>query len=246
MGETRISLNGIHKSFDNVRVLNGVSLVVGEGEHVSVLGPSGCGKSTLMNILTGIMPADSGDIFIKGQIGYMQQKDLLLPWKTVMENVALPRILRGKKKEAACREALPYFKTFQLEGYEDKYPYEMSGGMRQRASFLRTFLVSGDIMLLDEPFGAVDYITRGLLQNWLLAVSKELNLTILFITHDIEEAILLSDRVYVLDDKPSTVREEITMDFYTDDKTKRPVAKEFVDYKKRILDNLRYYRGENI
>jgi ABC-type nitrate/sulfonate/bicarbonate transport system ATPase subunit len=173
----------------------------------------------------------------------MQQKDMLLPWKTVIDNVTLPKILKRVKKETAHKEALPYFKIFQLEGYEKKYPYEMSGGMRQRASLLRTFLTSGEIMLLDEPFGAVDSITRGMLQNWLLSVSRDLKLTILFITHDIEEAILLSDRVYVLDDKPSRVRDEITVAFHSENKAKRPVATEFIDYKKRILEDLRTFRG---
>lgn len=246
MSETRISLDGIYKSFEGAKVLNGISLSVREGELVSVLGPSGCGKSTLMNILTGITSADAGEVFMEGKIGYMQQKDMLLPWKTVIDNVTLPKILKREKKEKAQKEALPYLKIFQLEGYEKKYPYEMSGGMRQRASLLRTFLTSGEIMLLDEPFGAVDSITRGLLQNWLLTVSRDLNLTILFITHDIEEAILLSDRVYVLDDKPSRVRDEITVAFHSENKAKRPVAAEFIDYKKRILEDLRTFRGENI
>jgi ABC-type nitrate/sulfonate/bicarbonate transport system ATPase subunit len=235
---TPIELIDVHKRFGSVDVLQGMSINVKEGELVSVLGPSGCGKSTLMNIITGILPSESGIVKINGEIGYMQQKDLLLPWKTVMDNVTLPRVISGQNKKQARAEAEPYFRTFGLEGYEDKYPYELSGGMRQRAAFLRTFLTSGDIMLLDEPFGALDSITRGNLQNWLLKVREQLEITIMFITHDIEEAILLSDRVYVLSDKPSSVQKEIELDFLHNDKEQRLLSASFIDYKKLILKNL--------
>jgi ABC-type nitrate/sulfonate/bicarbonate transport system ATPase subunit len=237
-GRNVVELTAVHKSFDEVQVLKGLSAHVKEGELVSVLGPSGCGKSTLMNIITGILRSDSGNVSISGKIGYMQQKDLLLPWRTILDNVILPQSIGGRKKSAAREEAAPYFNIFGLEGYENKYPYELSGGMRQRASFLRAFLAFGDIMLLDEPFGALDSITRRKLQEWLLEVKKETGVTILFITHDIEEAILLSDRIYILSEKPSAVRAEIALDFHREDKGQRLVSPRFIGYKKQILKNL--------
>lgn len=238
MKEEKIVLKDICKHFGDKDVLNHISMTVGKGEHVTVLGPSGCGKSTLMNILTGILSSDGGSVKVDGKIGYMQQKDLLLPWKTCLENVILPDLLAGTPKEEAIGRVLPYFKAFQLEGVEKSYPHEMSGGMRQRASFLRTFLSCGDILLLDEPFGAVDSITRGNLQQWLIDVTKELGLTILMITHDIDEALLLSDRIYVLSDKPATIRDEIPVDFSSDDKKARLFDPVFLELKKRILEDL--------
>ena len=239
MKDIKLELEHISKNFGDACILRDISLCVRSGEHVTVLGPSGCGKSTMMNILTGILHADSGRVSVSGKVGYMQQKDLLLPWKTCMENVILPAIIAKTGREEAKKKAAAFFKAFQLEGYENRYPNEMSGGMRQRASFLRTFLSSGDILLLDEPFGAVDSITRGNLQQWLIDVSRELNLTILMITHDIEEAVLLSDRIYVLSDKPASVRDEISVDFCRDDKIKRMFETEFLETKKRILEDLK-------
>ena len=241
MTEHKLEVNGIRKQFGGKKILNGISFNVGEGELVTLLGPSGCGKSTIMNILTGILEADAGTIRVEGKIGYMQQKDLLLPWKTCMDNVILPDLLAGTAKEEAENRAKPFFTKFQLEGYERRYPNEMSGGMRQRASLLRTFLSSGDVLLLDEPFGAVDSITRGSLQQWLIGVSRELNLTILLITHDIEEAVLLSDRILVLSDKPSRIRDEILLApaFGDEKKEDRQFDPVFLELKKRILEDLR-------
>lgn len=238
MPENKLEVNEICKSFDEKQILKEISFRVGEGELVTLLGPSGCGKSTIMNILTGLLKADGGEIRVEGKIGYMQQKDLMLPWKTCMENVILPDLLAGTPKEKAEARALPYFKAFQIEGYERRFPNEMSGGMRQRASLMRTFLSSGDIFLLDEPFGAVDSITRGNLQQWLIDVTKELGLTILMITHDIEEAILLSDRIYVLSEKPASVKDEIVVDFSEEQKKERLFHPDFLEMKKRILEDL--------
>jgi ABC-type nitrate/sulfonate/bicarbonate transport system ATPase subunit len=237
-GGKAIELVGIRKAFGETQVLNDLNIHVNGGELVSVLGPSGCGKSTLMNIATGLVESDAGSVRVGGRIGYMQQKDLLLPWRTIMQNAILPKTIAGTPKDRARAEAAPYFAVFGLEGYEDKYPYELSGGMRQRANFLRTFLTSGDIMLLDEPFGALDSITRRKLQDWLLDVMAEVGLTILFITHDIEEAIMLSDRVYVLSDKPSRVRAEYSLEYCRDEKGRRTVDPMFIEYKKEILGKL--------
>ena len=240
MTEHKLEVSGIHKQFGEKKILNDISFCVDEGELVTLLGPSGCGKSTIMNILTGILKADAGGIKVEGKIGYMQQKDLLLPWKTCMDNVILPDLLAGTAKEEAETRAAPFFTKFQLEGYERRFPNEMSGGMRQRASLLRTFLSSGDVLLLDEPFGAVDSITRGSLQRWLIGVSRELRLTILLITHDIEEALLLSDRILVLSDKPSRIRDEIVLmrEFGDEKKEARQFDPVFLELKKRILKDL--------
>ncbi len=239
MGEIGLKLEKIRKNFGETEVIREVSLQVNAGEHVTILGPSGCGKSTMMNIITGLLEPDGGAVRVNGSIGYMQQKDLLLPWKNILENIILPAVIAGVPKGEAEKKALPYFKTFQIEGYEYKYPGELSGGMRQRAAFLRTFLSSGDILLLDEPFGAVDSITRGNLQQWLSGVSGELGLTILMITHDIEEAIRLSDRICVLSDKPCTVRDEIGVDFCNADRQLRLFDPQFLEIKRRILEDLK-------
>ena len=238
MSEEKIVLDRICKRFGEKNILNNISLKVSGGEIVTVLGPSGCGKSTIMNVLTGILIAEEGTVTINGKIGYMQQKDLLLPWKTCMENVTLPLILEGVRKDEAAKTSQPYFKVFQLEGFEHAMPSEMSGGMRQRAGFMRTFLSSGDILLLDEPFGAVDSITRGKLQEWLIDMAGKLKLTILLITHDIEEAILLSDRIYVLSDKPAYVKSEIPVRFSSENKKDRLYDPEFLKIKKRIMNEL--------
>ena len=142
----------------------------------------------------------------------MYQNDLLLPYKTIIDNVSLPLVLKGEKKKKSRDMVNSYFSTFGLKGYENKYPHELSGGMRQRANFMRTFINSSDIMLLDEPFGALDSITRASMQNWLLDIKKQIKSTILLITHDIDEAIILSDRIYILSNKPSFISKELFVD----------------------------------
>lgn len=230
-----ISLKNITKSFDGNIILKDISIDVNRGEFVSILGPSGCGKSTLFNIITGLTDMDSGNISVLGDIGYMQQKDLLLPWKTIMENVVLPLDIKGLNKKSSREKAAKYIELMGLSGYENKYPYELSGGMKQRASFLRTFLSSEEIMLLDEPFGALDSITRESLQKWILDMKKAVERTILFITHDIEEAVFLSDSIYVLGSKPGVIKKKLDLDFYKNDKEKRLFSSELLDYKKEII-----------
>ena len=209
---SKIRIENISKSFDGDKIIDNISINVEEGELVSILGPSGCGKSTIFNIIAGLLKQDSGKVDVNGKLSYMYQKDLLLPYKTIIDNVSLPLVLRKEKKSEAREEVRQYFKVFGLEGYEDKYPKELSGGMRQRANFMRTYVNSNDIMLLDEPFGALDSITKSSMQKWLLDIRKKVTSTILLITHDIEEAILLSDRIYVISNKPSSVSMEIVVD----------------------------------
>lgn len=192
-------------------MLDDININVCEGEFVSILGPSGCGKSTIFNIIANLIDYDNGKVDINGKLSYMYQKDLLLPYKTIIDNVALPMILNKEKKNVAYEKVKEYFNIFGLEGYEDKYPSELSGGMKQRANFLRTYVASNDIMLLDEPFGALDSITKSSMQKWLLEVKSKVNSTILLITHDIDEAVMMSDRIYVISKKPSNVKKEFIL-----------------------------------
>lgn len=233
-----IEIKNITKSFDKEIILKDVSLCVNKGEFVSIVGPSGSGKSTLFNIIASLIEVDKGQVKVSSDIGYMQQKDLLMPWKTVLNNVVLPLDLKGENKKQSRLEAKKYIEIMGLKGYENKYPYELSGGMKQRASFLRTFLSSSEIMLLDEPFGALDSITKGNMQKWILKMKDVLKRTILFITHDIEEAVLLSDRIYVLGSKPGKIKEEFNIEFLKEDKIKREFSKELLEYKNKIIELL--------
>ncbi|MCC0679633.1 MULTISPECIES: ABC transporter ATP-binding protein [unclassified Clostridioides] len=210
--KAKISIKNVSKTYKDVDVLKDISIDVYEGEFVSILGPSGCGKSTIFNIITQLTDYNSGMVNINGNYSYMYQKDLLLPYKTIIDNVSLPLVLKKEKKSKARSMVKHYFEVFGLEGYEYKYPSELSGGMRQRANFLRTFINSNDIMLLDEPFGALDSLTKTSMQKWLLEVKKKVNSTILLITHDIDEAIMLSNRIYVISKKPSIVKKEFIID----------------------------------
>lgn len=188
-------------------VLDGVSLAARRGEFVALVGPSGCGKSTIFNAVTGLVTPDSGEIRRAegAQVAYMPQRDLLLPWRTVLGNALLGPDLQGRDLAEARQTVLRLLPLFGLQGFAGAYPRELSGGMRQRAALLRTALLDRQIMLLDEPFGALDALTRAELQEWLLDVWQRLDRTILFTTHDIEEALFLADRVYVLSARPARV-----------------------------------------
>lgn len=211
----KLEVVGIEKSFGSLHTLKEVSIELKDNEFVSILGPSGSGKSSLFNIISGLSIPDAGSVFIEeqdftgktGRVSYMQQKDLLLPWKTILDNVSIPLLLKGIGKKEARKRAAGYFSSFGLEGFEESYPSQLSGGMRQRAALLRTYLFSNDIMLLDEPFGGLDAITRRKMQQWLLQVLESLQASILFITHDIDEAIFLSDKIYVFSERPATVKQ---------------------------------------
>lgn len=208
----KIVISNLSKKYKDKLILKDIDLHVYDEEIVSIIGPSGCGKSTIFNILSNLTTSDSGEVDINGRFSYMYQKDLLLPYKNIMDNVSLPLILKGEKKKKSYETVKPYFSTFGLEGYENKFPHELSGGMRQRVNFMRTFVNSSNIMLLDEPFGALDSITRASMQNWLLDIKKEIKSTILLITHDIDEAIILSDRIYILSNKPAVINKEVIVD----------------------------------
>ena len=212
----KLQIKDISISFENDCILEKLCLDIEEGEFVALVGPSGCGKSTLLNVLAGVL--EEGCVYVNdtkvqgvsSHFAYMPQSDLLLPWKTILDNVTLYGALHGQKKEAEKR-ALQEFEVFGLKGYEKAYPSELSGGMRQRAAFLRTALCSADIMLLDEPFGALDVITRNDMQDWLLRLRAELGRTTLLVTHDIDEALYLADRIVILGGRPATIVREIDL-----------------------------------
>ncbi len=239
---TLLDVKNIRKSFGDIPVLDGVNIELRRNEFVSLLGVSGSGKSTLFNIISGLLEPDEGKIFIEGadytgktgRVSYMYQKDLLLPWKKIIDNVSLPLVVRGESKKAAREKVAGYFKTFGLEGFEYKYPFQLSGGMRQRAALLRTWLFSRDIMLLDEPFGSLDAITKFKMQEWLTNVLSSIEASVLLITHDIEEAVFLSDRIYIMSDRPATIKEEIKINLARPRSRDIVTTGEFNAYKKHI------------
>ncbi|ULT59203.1 ABC transporter ATP-binding protein [Neobacillus drentensis] len=203
-----LKINDLSYTFDGSKpIFKQISLEVQEGEFVSIIGASGSGKSTLFKLVTGLLEPDQGEILINrshgsgkrlGSVGYMPQKDLLLPWRTVLDNVLLPLEVTKEKKKSKLLEVREWLVRFGLADYENSYPNELSGGMRQRAAFLRTLMTGKDLLLLDEPFGALDSMTKRNMHSWLLGLWGELQKTVLFITHDLEEALLLSDRIYIL------------------------------------------------
>jgi len=236
----------VTKSFQSRPVIRDISIHLEEGELVSLLGLSGSGKTTLLNIMSGLMVPDSGKVFLSGreitgqpgQISYMLQKDLLLEHKRVIDNVALPLVIRGMKKKEAREKADPYFAQFDLAGTQMLYPAQMSGGMRQRAALLRTYLGSRGVILLDEPFSALDMITRGQLHAWYMDIMDKMGLSTILITHDADEAILLSDRIYLLTGAPGEIHHELRIDVPRKDRRDFSLSPEFSAYKRQIRDVL--------
>lgn len=233
--QNKILMKNISKTFGEMEILKDINIEVNESELVSILGPSGSGKSTIFNILTNIISSDSGEVKINGDLSYMYQKDMMVPWKKVIDNIGIPLIFKGKSKKEAREEVKKHINEFGLSGFEYKYPSQLSGGMKQRANFLKTYLTSNDIMLLDEPFGALDSMTRRKMQNWLLELTKEMKSTILFITHDIEEAILLSNRIYIISEKPAIIKGEIKVNLPKNRNEDIVTSREFIEIKKEIL-----------
>ncbi|MCR4671830.1 MAG: ABC transporter ATP-binding protein [Lachnospiraceae bacterium] len=241
--------NHVAKSYSDKQVLGDINIRLADGELVCILGVSGVGKTTLFNVLSGLIRPDSGSVELAdgepsfrditgetGHLSYMLQKDMLLPHKTIQDNVALPLILSGVRKAEAREKARSYFGQFGLEGTEEKYPAQLSGGMRQRAALLRTWLCGNKVALLDEPFSALDTLTRTSVQEWYLKVMEEIRLSTLFITHDIDEAILLSDRIYIMKGRPAVISDEIIIETPKPRDRDYMLSEEFLAYKRRIRE----------
>ncbi len=218
---TGIKVSNVSKTLDSIHTLNNISLILEPHKFVVILGPSGCGKSTLFNIISGLIKPDQGRVEIDGEdwtgrtgrISYMQQKDLLLPSRNVLDNVSIPLLLKGVDKMKARETARGYLQDFGLQDFAHLYPRQLSGGMRQRAALLRTYLFTSDILLLDEPFASLDAISRRKMHLWLKDLQRHYQSSILFITHDIDEALLLADRIYVFSARPASVELEIDKAF---------------------------------
>lgn len=242
----KLVVNNLEVSLDNVSVLQNISLEVKKNEYISIVGPSGCGKSTLFNIISGLIKPDKGSIWIDqkdctgktGLVGYMQQKDLLLPWFTVYDNIGLPMKIQGKHKleiQKIIMEELPFF---GLQGFENSYPIELSGGMRQKAALLRTIFFEKEILLLDEPFGKLDAITRKKMQDWMMKIKHHFNKTILMITHDVDEAIFLSDRIFVISSLPGKILDSFSVNLPKPRDLSIQTSILFNEYKKRVMELL--------
>jgi ABC-type nitrate/sulfonate/bicarbonate transport system ATPase subunit len=235
----------------DVQALEGIDIEASEGEFVSIVGPSGCGKSTLFNILAGLLEPTTGRVLVDGKpadqllgvFGYMPQKDHLMPWRSVLDNTTLGLEIAGMSRRDARKRALEEFPRFGLIGFEHGWPTRLSGGMRQRAALLRTFLAGREVMLLDEPFGALDALTRQDMQAWLLEIWQADRKTIIFVTHDVDEAVYLSDRVYVLSGRPGRVVLEVEVELSRPRPLSVIATPRFIELKQRLLEPLHGARG---
>lgn len=238
-----LRIQHIRKSFQSKQVLESISLEVEQGEFVSLLGPSGSGKSTLFAIIGGMLQPDAGEVVMngksitnqRGHISYMPQQDSLFPWRTILDNVLLGQELQGEVNPGRAKEMLEFA---GLKEVIDSYPHELSGGMKQRASFIRALISPQELLCLDEPFSALDEFTRLDMQKWLLATWEQYRQSILFITHNIEEALFLSDKIVILTDSPATVKEIITVPFPRPREASLLLTDEFLAWKRKVLASM--------
>lgn len=237
----------ITKIYDGRTIIQNINIHLERGELISLLGLSGAGKTTLFQCISGLVKPEEGRVLLKGEditgkpgnISYMLQKDLLLPHKKVIDNVSLPLVIKGMKRKEARAMANPFFEQFGLQGTQEQYPAQLSGGMRQRAALLRTYLASTTgAALLDEPFSALDTITKGQIHEWYLDVMNKIDLSTLFITHDIDEAIKLSDRVYIMTGKPGVIEHELFIETPRKGRHNFNLTDEFLNYKRQIIQML--------
>jgi ABC-type nitrate/sulfonate/bicarbonate transport system ATPase subunit len=245
---SRLVVDGLSRHFasrdgSDVVALDGASVDVPSGSFISIIGPSGCGKSTLFNLIAGLDHPTDGRIMLgdedctgqQGRVGYMLQKDLLLPWRTILGNVALGLEVAGVSRREREPLARRFLSHYGLAGFEDRYPAQLSGGMRQRAALLRTIMFNRDVILLDEPFGALDALTRAQMQEWLLDLWDDLDKTVLFVTHDVDEALYLSDTVYVMSPRPGRIVARLDVPLDRPRKPSVVTSREFVELKEVAL-----------
>lgn len=245
-GTPMLRVDGVAASFGATPALAETSLTVANGEFVSLVGPSGCGKSTLFNVIAGLVEPDTGRVLIAGEdatgrtgrVGYMLQKDLLVPWRTVIGNITLGAALTRRVTRADEEQAVDFARRYGLGEFLDHYPHALSGGMRQRVALMRTLATRSELLLLDEPFGALDAQTRLDMQQWLLEVWQAERRTVLFVTHDVDEALFLSDRVLVMGPRPGSVVAELAVDLPRPRTVAQMTSPPFVEAKRAILDRL--------
>ncbi|MGD1876805.1 MAG: ABC transporter ATP-binding protein [Kiloniellaceae bacterium] len=230
-----------------VTAVSKVDLKIQPGEFITLIGPSGCGKSTLFNMIGGLLPSDSdGSIVMKGvpqkdgellgKVSFMPQRDLLFPWRNVVDNAILALEIEGVSKKQAREKALDMLPDFGLSGFEKHYPHQLSGGMRQRVALMRTFLFERELILLDEPFGALDALTRAMMQRWLLDLWQRYKRTVLFITPDLDEAIFLGDKVLVMSARPGTIKCQETIELPRPRESSVVTSEGFIAVKRRLLE----------
>lgn len=250
---TFLQINQLSHSFKKrhsksaLPVLEQLSLHVEKGEFVSLIGPSGCGKSTLFQLIGGLIEPNQGNIVLrgktingcKGHVSFVPQQPALFPWRTILDNVLLASEIAGKSRRMFKAEALTWLERVGLKGYEQSYPYQLSGGMQQRVAFVRAMLSPQELICLDEPFSALDAITRMEMQQWLLDIWEECRRTVLFVTHSIEEALYLSDRIYVLSQRPGRIIEELSVPFPRPRQERMLTDPSFAQIKSRIYQLLK-------
>jgi ABC-type nitrate/sulfonate/bicarbonate transport system ATPase subunit len=248
MAAAKLHISDLHYTYagDNgpgVTAIENVHLSLLPEDFVSLIGPSGCGKSTLFNLIAGLLVPDAGVVTLDGasivgrpgSVAYMMQRDLLLPWRTVLDNLILGPELAGKPLAAARAQARNLLHRFGLAGFEDAYPAALSGGMRQRAALLRTILCERSVILLDEPFGALDALTRASMHEWLLGIQREFHRTMILITHDPDEAVYLSNRVYVATARPMRIGGIVDIDLPPDRQREVTLTPAFAEHKRQVL-----------
>jgi len=242
-----LTVSGVGFDYENIPVLDNVDLSLNRGEFVALVGPSGCGKSTLLNLISGLSSPRKGTISANGifessarlgNVSYMQQRDLLRSWRTIAENCQLGMELRSISDDVSKTRVQELAKSFGLYDVLDHMPWQLSGGMRQRAALMRTILLENDVLLLDEPFGALDAITRNVLQKWLLSVLVRNDKAVLLVTHDVEEAILLADRVMIMASEPGRIIAEVDVRLAESSIESSFTSPEFVELRKDILELL--------